>query len=492
MTEDEAQAVFDETVARFAEDLETEGFSLENPQDPTKDWCWSGQIRAGNSRTLCEIEISDRFPFMPARAFLPEWDSRTRWHRERDGALCLWTDEDRAGLPWLDAKRLRAKAEAWIDADLLDWEGQLPAMDLEAYLETDPNQRFVLIEDWDSVNRKWLLFATDEQTSTRVVVSQVFSNTAPFKKHRELTAGIAVDIGEQIKPIGGWSDLEAQLADSLARDIAAWARQRGEVIVAARYTINAERGLFAASVRLDELGQPVLRGLIAADSTEHELAIRGGLKRSAYANKHVVVVGVGAVGSFLVDQLARAGVGKLTIYDPDSLLPGNSIRHLCPPQYFGWPKVAAVKAMVDERGNPGAVEIKANFERLTNLRTAVGLLDGADLVVDATGDGAAAQLLLEAVRFAVHQSAFLSVAVEGAGQFARVELVPTPAGEASLSIAGVEPFDPLISGGCGSPISPTPPSAVLATAGLAARCSLALLRNESIGAGRRESLEPIP
>ena len=300
MTEEEAQAIFDETVARFGEDLETEGFRLVDPDAPTKDRCWSGLIRAGTSRTSCEIRIGEHFPFVPARAFLPEWDSGTRWHRERDGALCLWADEERAGLPWLDAKRLKAKAEAWIDADLLDWEGQPPALDLDAYLETDENLRFILIDDWESVNGKWLLLKTDDSMSTRVAVAKVLSGTSAFKKQRELTAGVAVDVGEQSKPLGEWSDLAGQLLGSLSSDIAAWAGQRGEVIVVVRYTVNAEPGLLAASVRLDERGLPVLRGLSAADSTQHELALRGGTRRNLYADKHVVVIGVGAIGSFLV------------------------------------------------------------------------------------------------------------------------------------------------------------------------------------------------
>lgn len=44
--------------------------------------------------------------------------------------------------------------------------------------------------------------------------------------------------------------------------------------------------------------------------------------------KHVLVLGAGALGSPVIDQLAKAGVGRITVADPDSLSPANIGRHL--------------------------------------------------------------------------------------------------------------------------------------------------------------------
>ncbi|HMP94601.1 MAG TPA: ThiF family adenylyltransferase, partial [Phnomibacter sp.] len=46
------------------------------------------------------------------------------------------------------------------------------------------------------------------------------------------------------------------------------------------------------------------------------------------ASAHVLIVGMGGVGSFAAEFIARAGVGKLTIVDGDVVDPTNRNRHL--------------------------------------------------------------------------------------------------------------------------------------------------------------------
>lgn len=48
----------------------------------------------------------------------------------------------------------------------------------------------------------------------------------------------------------------------------------------------------------------------------------------ALAQKHVAVFGVGGVGGFAAEALARAGIGKLTIVDNDRVSPSNLNRQL--------------------------------------------------------------------------------------------------------------------------------------------------------------------
>ncbi len=45
-------------------------------------------------------------------------------------------------------------------------------------------------------------------------------------------------------------------------------------------------------------------------------------------NKHVLVAGVGGVGAYTIEMLARAGVGELTIVDADVVKPSNRNRQL--------------------------------------------------------------------------------------------------------------------------------------------------------------------
>mgnify|MGYP005719751549 CR=1 FL=1 len=43
---------------------------------------------------------------------------------------------------------------------------------------------------------------------------------------------------------------------------------------------------------------------------------------------HVLVAGVGGVGGFVIEALARAGVGELTIIDHDNVSPSNKNRQI--------------------------------------------------------------------------------------------------------------------------------------------------------------------
>jgi tRNA A37 threonylcarbamoyladenosine dehydratase len=106
----------------------------------------------------------------------------------------------------------------------------------------------------------------------------------------------------------------------------------------------------------------------------------GALER--FAASHVTVVGIGGVGSWAVEALARSGIGKLTLVDADDLCVSNTNRQL--PALEGQYGRAKVEAMGERCRaiNPGIeLELKAQFLTPTNLGE---LLDvPGDLVLDA-------------------------------------------------------------------------------------------------------------
>ncbi|WP_218145989.1 HesA/MoeB/ThiF family protein [Massilia timonae] len=61
---------------------------------------------------------------------------------------------------------------------------------------------------------------------------------------------------------------------------------------------------------------------------------------------HVLVLGAGSLGSAVIDLLARSGVGKITIVDPDYLSSPNIGRHLLGADMLGYPKAKSVAAHV--------------------------------------------------------------------------------------------------------------------------------------------------
>ena len=52
-------------------------------------------------------------------------------------------------------------------------------------------------------------------------------------------------------------------------------------------------------------------------------------------NAHVAVFGLGGVGSYAAEILARSGVGELTLVDQDTVSVTNINRQLCPPLHRG-------------------------------------------------------------------------------------------------------------------------------------------------------------
>lgn len=74
---------------------------------------------------------------------------------------------------------------------------------------------------------------------------------------------------------------------------------------------------------------------------------RGGASGELH-EKHVALIGCGSIGGFLAFELARAGVGSLTLVDPDVLLAENVFRHVLGRKHTEHPKVDALKKRLEE------------------------------------------------------------------------------------------------------------------------------------------------
>lgn len=74
---------------------------------------------------------------------------------------------------------------------------------------------------------------------------------------------------------------------------------------------------------------------------------RGGARGELH-EKHVALIGCGSIGGFLAFELARAGVGALTLVDPDVLADENIFRHVLGRKHIGDPKAHALKNRLKE------------------------------------------------------------------------------------------------------------------------------------------------
>ena len=103
---------------------------------------------------------------------------------------------------------------------------------------------------------------------------------------------------------------------------------------------------------------------------------------ACFSRSHVAVVGLGGVGSWLVEALARSGVGRLTLIDADDLCVSNTNRQL--PALAGQYGRGKAEAMAERCRaiNPEmTVEAVASFLTPANLEDLLG--PGYDLVIDA-------------------------------------------------------------------------------------------------------------
>ena len=114
--------------------------------------------------------------------------------------------------------------------------------------------------------------------------------------------------------------------------------------------------------------------------------------RAELERKHVVVVGAGSGGSTVALELAKAGVGRFTLIDPDRIELANVIRHECDDRDVGRLKVGAVADLIRYRNPEAEVEpiAKDVFELGSRLEE---LVADADLVAVCTDVEAPKHLL---------------------------------------------------------------------------------------------------
>lgn len=99
------------------------------------------------------------------------------------------------------------------------------------------------------------------------------------------------------------------------------------------------------------------------------------------AGKHVAIAGCGGLGGYCIEELARIGVGRLTVIDCDVFEESNLNRQtLATVKTLGTPKAQAAKERIAEV-NP-LVTVSSRVERI-NRESAQGLIEGADCVIDA-------------------------------------------------------------------------------------------------------------
>jgi len=139
--------------------------------------------------------------------------------------------------------------------------------------------------------------------------------------------------------------------------------------------------------------------------------------RPVHDSRKAVLVGAGAIGSHVADDLAREGRFSWTIIDDDRVLPHNLARHIARSDGVTRPKAKILADHINATlaGQPRAAAIAANL--LTRGEQAAAIeraLAGAEVIIDATASIVAARHLSDHRAAARRASVFFNPAGEAA------------------------------------------------------------------------------
>jgi hypothetical protein len=469
----------------YLDALVARGFTL------TKDKSRGTHSDAELSNGRVTVLLDDGFPYIAPRV----WSDvgPMSWHRDRRGFLCLYTTTDRGGRPWCDVDGFMARIEEWFEKNDAGWPDDPPALDLEAYLDLPLDPRYVLYTNLDR--------HTDQYTRFRDYGNQLRlddSGKLATNSTKRMLSGYVTDIGEVTTPPHNWDDLMASVAEpeKIRRAIR---RDRVDVLLI-QYRRSNQHGVLvvtfldspatAASRKTSKRGRQRRRTdrergdtrhphlALSGSADEAVMRLRSGITAAALKDKHVYVIGAGAIGSHICDGLVRAGLGQLTVRDHQLLTPGNLTRHLITNlDCAGYNKACVVQVVLDNRPYC-TTRIDSEASALTTPAEAMKLLNGYDLVVDATADGSVTSMLEAAS--AVTGTRFATACLQNDGRSMRIDIIPPFNGAAPLGPTLLRPSvaPEAFEAGCGEPVSPTPPHAVTEAAAMAVRHIIGVLSGD--------------
>jgi len=196
------------------------------------------------------------------------------------------------------------------------------------------------------------------------------------------------------------SELDGWLAayvDHEAEQVARPVKGRGDPAMLSLEQTHELARRYACSV-----GQVEARALarhVLPERYQRNLGTLGWEGQLRLLGSSVAVVGAGGLGGWIVEGLARMGIGHLVVIDGDSYQVNNLNRQLgCTERTLGRPKAECLAERIAEVNS--AVQVTAHVAWLTEA-SGMTLLAGADVVVDAL-DNLPARFLLEKLAAEMH------------------------------------------------------------------------------------------
>lgn len=418
---------------QFVAELETDGFERIGPfswTGPTRPSLLNGGHTQAESMT---ISIRPSWPYLPPLIHVP---GIATWHADQE-RLCLWQADD-ASQRWATLQGLHDRIDEWAADANRGFAGVENARNPEIYWQ-ESMPRVVGLVEIDAVlagrpsdGQHGDFHFTDAVSAdgrrSPVVVYDLRpgaftpSTALPggLKDHRAVRARWFYRTSVPHPP-RDLEEFKSFLTDKQRRRLEADLRNYPVVMFGLFWRNQA--GLVATVLlthaTADNNGQEH-NLVVLRPKGVRELLLRAGPDADLLADRSVAVVGVGAIGSHVAEQLARAGVRSLRLFDADLLWPANLIRHAAAPGTpAGTAKADALKGQLEQYPWV-SVEVPklgdgGHVWTVNDVRTA---LEPVDLAIDATGHGGFAEFASRVARNA--NRAYLTVALYRGGAVARV------------------------------------------------------------------------
>lgn len=459
----------------FEEGLISAGFA-------DREGLWRGNVPRGASVVEIIVALPEKFPYAPPRVWPASEDSAPwSWHRERGGALCIVAEDDHEDLWWTEVSNVLRQVEAWFREADSGWPNDRLDLDMDRYFEPGDDARIYIYGEFDGLRNSTVRIEDGEHDTVHLRVGASAASAKGKGKAKgkatikpKARYAYVADVGTVASPPRTWADVAAlaKLNDETLQRI-----EGGAITVLGLiYDRGGHEGLVLLGVQSDGNGSVEAARLLSAADTTAAKRARSGPHAIDIADKSIAIVGVGALGSFIADALARSGVGRMTLVDNDFLLPGNLVRHLASSRSVGRAKVDAVRLELAVEDRIAIEKVNVSMRDARDAAFAIQLLSGHDLVINATADFAVTASL-RALAEATGRN-ILSTALQNSGDTIRIDILPPLDDVASLPTSSrprdanaPDVFEP----GCGSPVSPTAPYAVIEAAGVTARHAIGLL-----------------
>lgn len=450
------------TRAAYVRDLEARGFVAEGEDT------WVGPVTVpaaggGEKPRTFRLVLPGDFPFSWPLVYVARPPAVYDWHLQPpNGQMCLWRREDTRDRPWESVDGLLTRIRLWHEHALSGWPDDQGDLDLDRFFPRDDQYTLITYGDLSGLVGRRLSKEGDRRGWVHLVPRRPGKN--------EQRWGYAADLGALERPVWDWNTTLEAMREPDRAETAALARTGRPGLLLLRYERPGPAGPREAAAVLSVTPRtgaaPELRSTLVAQDTPAARSLRAGPDSAQLSKARIAVIGCGAVGSFLADMLARSGAGVLVLVDPERLMPGNCVRHLAGLEYVPHFKVDAVRSILATRRLPTTV---IPHPVPLNPDLAFLLFTECDLILDTAADGGATGLLDHLAQ--VTSNMFVKAALHRDGAILRVDrLGPGTADERPAPISSLPSGgSALREAGCGDPVSPAPPSAVLAAASAACR-----------------------